>query len=67
MIRGGVLYCDLHTKDSYTYGEIQSDCLHIEYALTLPQLDKLKKVENYNNYNTSTEREDCRGGVKEGR
>ncbi len=43
MIRGGILYCDLHTKDSDIYGEKQPECLHIEYALTLPQLDKLKK------------------------
>jgi hypothetical protein len=42
VIRGGVLYCDLHS-DSDTYGERQPDCLHIEYAQTLPQLAKFKK------------------------
>ncbi len=42
VIRGGLLYCDLHGRESDTSGE-KYDCLHIEYALTLPQIDKLKK------------------------
>ncbi len=42
VIRGGMLYCDLHANDSDIEGGNQ-DCIHIEFALTLPQLDKLKK------------------------
>jgi hypothetical protein len=41
IIRGGLLYCDLHANDQ-TYEENQI-CSHIEFALTLPQIDRLKK------------------------
>ncbi|MBA3749820.1 MAG: hypothetical protein H0X03_02805 [Nitrosopumilus sp.] len=41
IIRGGLLYCDLHPK-AEVGGENQI-CSHIEFALALPQIDKLKK------------------------
>ncbi|MDQ6724114.1 MAG: hypothetical protein M3Z01_07615 [Thermoproteota archaeon] len=42
IIRGGLIYCDLHSNDSGIEEENQ-DCLHIEFVLTLPQIDKLRK------------------------
>jgi hypothetical protein len=44
MIREGVTILQFYTKDFDTCGEKQhDDCLHIAYALSLPQINEFKK------------------------
>ncbi|HXT83130.1 MAG TPA: hypothetical protein VN704_02185 [Verrucomicrobiae bacterium] len=43
VIRNGILYCDYHALNEYTLDEKHAVCSHIEYAQTLPQLNKFKR------------------------